>query len=156
MSEDARRQLARLQAQLVRALVEGDDAPTDFDRQRLTAAAEALLSKRARAVAHAWPRLARDLGDDFAARFASYARARPLSHDGSPLADGRAFIRWLERAGPLSDDARLEAFAFDARYRIGKDRITRRRGPCVRVLRLRATGRLVVLLRLPLLGERWL
>jgi hypothetical protein len=59
--------------------------------------------------------LARAMGDAFAVGFANYARANPLPSEGGPLADGRAFAGWLERAGLLSDEARLEAFAFDAR-----------------------------------------
>src|SRR4051794_32268647 len=107
MSDYARQQLIQMQAQLVCALVEGTGAPADFDRERLEAAAEALLSKRARTVARVWPQLARAMGEEFAARFANYARANPLPHDGSALADGRGFADWLERAGLLTDEGRL-------------------------------------------------
>jgi hypothetical protein len=156
MSEEARQQLARMQAQLVGALVEGTTAPADFDRLRLAAEAEALISKRARAVARAWPQLASVLGDEFAARFASYAGAHALPCDASPMADGRAFIAWLDGEGRLTDEARLEAFAFDARYRVRKARITPRRGPCLRLLWLSVPRRLIVIIRLPFIGERWL
>jgi hypothetical protein len=156
MPDDARQQLARAQAQLLGALVAGAAAPAGFDGERLAAAAESLVSKRARAVARAWPRLARAMSGEFAGRFASYARAHPLTGDGSPLADGRAFAAWLEREGRLSDEGRLEAFAFDARCRISEDKIVYRRGPSLRALRLKETRRLVVFARLPLLGERWL
>lgn len=156
MSETARQQLAFAQAQLVRALVEGAPAPADFDRERLEVAAESLLLKRARTVAHAWPQLARAMGDLFAAHFASYARVSAIPHDGGPLVDGRAFIDWLERAGFLTDEGRLEAFAFDARYQVRRATIEKRRGPVLRFLRLKASGRLVVVIRLPMVGERWL
>ncbi|HKQ03627.1 MAG TPA: hypothetical protein VJ464_00735 [Blastocatellia bacterium] len=156
MSEEARQQLARLQAQLVGALVEGTTAPADFDGSRLAAAAEALISKRARAVARAWPQLARVFGDEFAASFASYARAHRLPCDASPMADGRAFIAWLDGEGRLTDEARLEAFAFDARYRVRNAQITPRRGPSLRILRLSVQRRLIVVIRLPFVGERWL
>ena len=156
MSDDARRQLAVTQARLVRALVEGAAAPAGFDRERLAATAEALLLKRARAVAQSWPQLARVMGDGFAARFTSYARANPLPGDGGPLADGRAFVRWLERAGLLSDEGRLEAFAFDARFRIHHDEITPRRGPWLCARRFKGLRRLVIVVRLPFVGERWL
>jgi hypothetical protein len=154
MSEDARQQLARMQSQLVGALVAGDAVPAEFDRERLAAAAEALSRKRERAVARAWPRLARALSDEFAAGFASYASAHPLPCDGSPLADGRAFIAWLERAGLAADEARLEALAFDARHRIRQGRIIERRTPYLGVRRF--ARRLVVVIRLPMVGERWL
>lgn len=156
MSDDARQQLALTQAQLLGALVAGTDAPAGFDAEHLTAAAESLVSKRACAVARVWPRLACAIGDEFAARFASYARAHPLTHDGSPLADGRGFVAWLERAGRMTDEGRLEAFAFDARYRVGKDRLAYRRGPLLRFLRLKETRRLIVFIRLPFIGEHWL
>ena len=145
-----------MQAQLVRALVEGADAPADFDRERLTAAAEALLLKRARTVAREWPQLAGALGGEFAAHFAAYGRANPLSQAGSPLADGRAFTDWIKRAGLLTDEGRLEALAFDARYRVRHDSVIRRRGPWLRILRLNPSHRLIIVMRLPLLGERWL
>jgi hypothetical protein len=156
MSDDARQQLALIQAQLVRALVEGTDAPATFDHERLEAAAEALLLKRARTVARVWPQLARAMNAAYAVRFAHYARGNPLPHDGSPLADGRVFIDWLARAGLLTDEGRLEAFVFDARYRIRNGAVIRRRGPLLRVLRLKAMRRLIIVVRLPLLGERWL
>jgi hypothetical protein len=156
MSDDARQQLALMQAELVRALVEGTDAPANFDRQRFTAAAEALWLKRARTVARMWPQLARAMGDAFAGRFADYARANPLLHDGNPLVDGRAFTGWLEHAGLLTDEGRLEAFAFDAHYRIRKDRLRKRRGPLLRRLRLKAMHQITIVVRLPGLGERWL
>lgn len=156
MSDDRRQQLALLQAQVVRALVEGAEAPKDFDRARLAAAADALLSKRARAVAYVWPRLARAMRDEFAVRFADYARATPLPHDGSPLADGRAFLGWLAHAGLLTDEGRLEAFAFDARYRLRKGAFKRRRGLWLCAGRFGAARRLVILIRLPMIGERWL
>jgi hypothetical protein len=156
MSDNARQQLASMQAQLVRALVEGTDAPATFDPKRLEAAAGALLLKRSRAVAQAWPQLARTMNEAFAAHFAAYARVNPLPGDGNSLADGRGFIDWLERAGLLTDEGRLEAFAFDARYRIRNGAVISRRGPTVRARRLKATRRLIIVVRLPLLGERWL
>ena len=126
------------------------------DAERLEAAAEALLLKRTRTVACVWPQLARAMNDDFAVRSAACARVNPLPSDGSPLADGRVFIDWLERAGFLTDEGRLEAFAFDVRYRIRNDAVIRRRGPLLRVLRLKALSRFIIVVRLPLLGERWL
>ena len=156
MSEDARQQLAAMQAHLVRALVEGAAAPADFDCERLAAAAESLRSKRARAVAHAWPQLARAMGDAFVVRFADYARAHPLSHDSDAFVDGRAFVDWLERAGLMTDEGRLEAFVFDARFRIRNKVIKPRRGPLLRARRFKALRRLVIIIRLPFVGERWL
>ena len=156
MSEDARQQLALMQARLVRALVEGAASPANFDRERFAAAAESLLSKRSRAVARAWPQMAHAMGDALAVRFAEYARLNPLPRDGNAIADGRAFITWLEHAGLLTDEGRLEAFAFDARFRIRKGVIKPRRGACLRVRRFKALRRLIIYMRLPFAGERWL
>ena len=155
MSDGARRRLAFEQARLLGALTTGAAAPAGFDRERVAAATESLSSKRARAVARAWPRLARAMGDEFAVSFANYACAHPLAGDGSPLVDGRAFIDWLARDGRLSDEGRVEAFAFDARYRMSGGKVRRRRGPFVRARRLNETRRLLVVIRLPLVGERW-
>lgn len=155
MPTDARQRLAEAQTKLVRALVGYADAPTEFDAARLRVTADTLLMKRARAVAHAWPRLARALGPMFDARFAAYARLSATPESG-PLVDGRAFARMLERAGELTDEARCERLAFDARYkRCGKRRIARRRF-AVGATRLKSSARLVIVIRLPLVGERWL
>ncbi len=145
-----------MQARLVRALVEGATVPADFDGERFAAAAESLRSKRVRAVARAWPQLASAMGDAFVVRFAAYARVNPLPRDGNALADGRAFIDWLERADLLTDEGRLEAFAFDARFKIRDDVIEPRRNACLRIRRMKATGRLIIFMRLPFIGERWL
>src|SRR5690242_4472502 len=99
MSDGARQRLAFEQARLLGALTAGAAAPTGFDHERVRAAAEALLSKRVGTVARAWPRLTQAMKGEFATSFASYARARPLAGDHSPLVDGRAFIDWLARAG---------------------------------------------------------
>jgi hypothetical protein len=155
MSDSARQRLAFEQARLLGALTTGAVVPAGFDQERVAAAAESLSSKRARAVARAWPRLVQAMNDEFDVSFASYARAHPLAGDGSPLIDGRAFIDWLASDGRLSDAGRLEAFAFDARYRISEGNVTPRRGPFLRARRLNEARRLLVVIRLPLVGERW-
>src|SRR5689334_15189161 len=155
MSDSARERLAFEQAQLLGALTAGAAAPAGFDHERVAAAAESLLSKRAGAVARVWPRLTQAMKGEFAASFASYARARPLAGDHSPLIDGRSFIDWLARDGRLNDEGRIEAFAFDARYRISGGRVTPRRGPLLRARRLNETRRLLMVIRLPLVIERW-
>jgi hypothetical protein len=155
MSDTARQRLAFEQARLLGALTAGAAAPAGFDHERVAAAAESLLSKRAGTVARVWPRLAQAMKGEFAASFASYARAHPLAGEYSALIDGRAFIEWLAREGRLNDEGRVEAFAFDARYRISGGRITPRRGPFLRARRLNETRRLLVVIRLPLVVERW-
>jgi hypothetical protein len=155
-SPDARARLAARQAELVRALMSHGEPPPAGDAARLRATAEALAAKRAKAVARAWPALAAGLGEDFRERFARFAAGVPLPHEGGPLADGRAFARWLARAGELSDAGRLEALAVDLRYRAHAGGLVPRRGPALAWARLREPRRLVVAVRLPWLGERWL
>jgi hypothetical protein len=154
MLEPARSRINKAQAALVGALVTGDPMPEGFDEFRVREAAGALLSKRARAVAQAWPRLATALGRDYQAQFSQYAMSTPLARAG-PMADGRAFARTLEKQGMLPEEARLEIFAFDARHRICNGRITSRRlffGAIFSRNPLRA----IIAFRLPGLGERWI
>ena len=156
MSDDSRERLRLMQAGLVNALVAGAPPPEGFSIECLGTARETLISKRARAAARLWPRLNRALEAEFGDLFAAYARAHPLPCD-SAAADGRAFLKWLQFGGrELPDEARLEAFAFDARFRIHRGSIVVRRGPTLRAIRLRTRRRVVIYLRLPLMGERWL
>jgi hypothetical protein len=155
MLTDARQRLAEAQTELVRALVCHADAPVEFDPSRIRVTADTLLMKRARAVAHAWPRLARALGPMFDDRFAAYARLTAAPASG-PLVDGRAFARTLDGCGELTDEARCETLAFDARYKLCGERIMARRRFGFGATRLKSSARLVIIIRLPLVGERWL
>ena len=144
----ARERLAAEQAALVRALVGGGPAPGGFDPGRVAATSAALARKRAREVARAWPALAAELGEGFTDRFVADAARRPPPAKGGALADGLAFARALARQGGLSPDARVEAMLAAAAL-------------SARPVRLAATlagppRRLVVTVRAPGLGERWL
>jgi hypothetical protein len=142
-----RERLAAEQAALVRALVGGGPVPSGFDPDRVRATSAALARKRAREVARAWPALAAELGRDFTAAFLAHAAGTPPPAGGGALADGLAFADSLARRGRLPGDARVERLLARAR---------RSPGP----VRLAATlaappRRLVVLVRLPGLGDRW-
>lgn len=152
---EARKKLAASQLELVCALTGRRDAIDEFDRSRIEAAAEALFHKRARSVAHAWPRLTRALGDSFHELFASFARVTPIPNCGGALVDGRQFARELKRAGKLPDEGELEAIAFDARFVIRRDQIMTRRFALLTAL-LKQSRRAVVVIRLPIIGERWI
>jgi hypothetical protein len=156
VSADVRAQLAAAQAELVAALVAGGAAPPGFDHGHLAAAAAALVAKRARAAARAWPDLATALGDRFAARFAAFAARTPQPRHGGPLADGRAFARWLAEAGALPEAGRLQLLAVDLRYAASADGLRPRRAPRVKAALLRRPCRLVLGVWLPWLGARWL
>jgi hypothetical protein len=150
MPDDARAELAARQAALVAALTAGAAPPAGFDTRRLRAAAASLAVKRRRAVARAWPGLAGVLDE----RFTAFTASTPLPRDGGPLADGRAFVRWLGGAAPAA--CRLQALAVDLRYARTAGGLVARRGPVLKVVVLPEPRRLVLALRLPGLGERWL
>lgn len=143
MSAD-RTALAAEQARLVAALTGGAAAPAGFDSRRARLAAESLAAKRRRSVARAWPALAAALGESFAARFDVYASETPLAAD-SPAADGRAFARWLDRAGNLPEVGRVMLFASD---------LTSARPFAIRMRWLPQSRRLFVGIRVPWRGAR--
>ncbi|MEV6068085.1 hypothetical protein AB0L82_16160 [Nocardia sp. NPDC052001] len=89
--------LAERQAALVRALVAGAATPPGFDAGDISAAAHALLHKRAEEVAHRFPVLAHNCGPEFTARFMAWARTRPKV---GTAADAAAFAAELGLAPP--------------------------------------------------------
>ncbi|MGH8887025.1 MAG: hypothetical protein ACRDYX_18010 [Egibacteraceae bacterium] len=147
---DPRERLAARQAALVRALVAGGPVPDGFAPERVRATSEALARKRALQVAKAWPALA--LNPQFTQRFLSYAVRNPPP--GGPLADGLAFAGRLASTEELNGDARVEWLA--ARSRLRHRRGYRpRRGPFLGAVITGPPRRLVAVVRLPGLGERW-
>src|SRR5581483_5661089 len=154
--DDPRAQLAALQAELVLGLTGQGARPEAFDRDRLAATAAALARKRARAVVRAWPALAGALGDRFAERFAAYAERSAIPAFGGPLADGHAFARGLAAGGELPDEGRLEMMAVGLRYVCCSSGLIPRRGVWFAGAWLRGKGRLVLAVRLPSWGERWI
>jgi hypothetical protein len=154
--EAAREKMAARQADLVRALVAKGPIPAGFDQDRVKTLARTLVNKRRQALARAWPALVRILGDPYVERFTTFAQDHPIPASGSPLEDGRQFLRWLESQGPLADAARIEALAFDLHFYATPLGLRRRRGFGVKMARMREAKVLVIALRLPWLGERWL
>ena len=152
----SRESLARRQAELVSALMDGRPAPAGFDRHHLRAAAASLRSKRARAIARTWPRLARALGPAFDAALERHVRERPSPHPSGALGDGRALARALAAEGGLPWEARLELLGVELRHRWPADgrRLPRRVGAALAWRPSPAT--LVAAVRLPVAGERWL
>ena len=125
MPESARARLAVQQAELIETLqaVSPGSQPR-FDAARLDATRASLARKRARAVARAWPDLARELGRGFDSVFAGFTATNPQVE--RPLDDGRAFAKWL--GARLPRGARLERLANDlqAGRRLGLERTTTR------------------------------
>lgn len=149
---DARERLAAQQAALVSALVAGGPVPEGFDPQRVRATSQALARKRARHVAKSWPALSLD--PQFTQQFLSYAAGRPPPVGGA-LADGLAFADRLARASKLRGEAKVEWLAARARLRRTRG-YQPRRGPFLGATIAGPPRRLVVLVRAPALGERWI
>jgi hypothetical protein len=148
-----RERLAAAQAELVRALVAQGPVPAGFDDKRLRAATRSLVSKRWETVARVWPNLPTILGDAYVEKFRNYALSQPLPPCAIPLADGRAFLTWLDAREPLHDSLRMEAVLFDMRFVVTPTGVRPRRGFAFRRVRLSDTT--VLAARLPWLGERW-
>ena len=136
---------AASQAALLDALLRGDGYPEGFVAAKADAAGTSLRRKRGRAVAHAWPALAIELGGAFDERFDAYARVADAPASGDPLEDGLAFARSQQHR--FGDNVRVELLLARAALR--------RRGVFVRAARLRRPyPRLLVVVRLPLAGAR--
>jgi hypothetical protein len=152
MCDEARARLAARQAELIRALYGGPPA-AGLDARMVALTSAALANKRARAVARAWPALARELGTDFADRFRAYALAT-APPDGGALADGLAFSQVLARDCPLRGDARIEHMAATARVRLRHHRLASRRGPHLAAAITGRPRRLVIVVSFPPTGTR--
>jgi hypothetical protein len=152
----SRADLARRQAELIASLVGEEPPPSGFDAARLRVAAAGLRSKRSRAIRKSWPQLARALGPDFAAAVERHVRVVTSAPPSGALGDGRALARSLAVEGRLPWEGRLELLAAELRGRWPADgrRLQRRAG--VAAAWRRSPAELVVAVRLPWLGERWL
>ena len=155
MMTESRRRLADQQAELVRALVAKGPIPAGFDAKRIQACARSLVNKRRQALARAWPKLVKLLGERYVAHFTAYAGAHPLPGTGSPLADGRAFLDWLDQQGELTDALQVEAMAFDMHYIETPIGVRSRHGFAFKTTKLRQDRARIIAVRIPWLGERW-
>lgn len=150
-----REQLARAQAQLLRALSEDGPVPEGFDAARVRAAADGLLAKRRGSVRRAWRGLSEALGERFTPEFNAWARAHPL-RDVEPHAgvDGYHFASALREAGRLPERAEEEWVRFELAWRLTPEGgVVARRGVGLRWVRLGQGGGLLAL-RLPG-GKQW-
>jgi hypothetical protein len=151
---DAREQLAQDQAALIAALAARREPPPGFDTARLQAAADSLASKRARAAARAWPGLAESFGARYQALFLDYSAQTTLPRDGGPLADARAFVRYLQSRNELTDDVRQQILTVDLRFKLTSHGLVPRRLPSCRIAWFRSQQLLVVGIWSPVFGER--
>jgi hypothetical protein len=155
MMTASRESLAKVQADLVHALVTAGPTPVGFDEARLRATARSLLTKRRQALLRVWPALPKLLGERFVEQFEQYARTRPLPSCGSPLGDGRAFLQWLESQSRSSDALRLEAMQFDLRFVSSRHGLHRRHGFALTTAKLPEARTWRIAFRLPWLGEHF-
>ena len=155
-ADAARSSLAAAQADLIRAIAIPSAAPPGFDTARLEVAARALVSKRSRAAARAWPALAGALGEQWREQFHAFAQTSPCPREGGPVADGYAFARFLRHAGKLPEEALLEVLAVELRYRRVAGGLRARRGLAACASLVGSRRRLILAVRLPFMGERWL
>ncbi|MBE1578360.1 putative DNA-binding domain-containing protein [Amycolatopsis roodepoortensis] len=96
-----RERLAAQQAELLKALLAGGDAPAGFDAERLRIEANVLRNKQSRLVAYLRPDLAEALGDRFAALFREYATSHPKTDTIRARAYADAFGAWLVERGKV-------------------------------------------------------
>lgn len=144
-----REKLARMQADLVRALAGRGPVPPGFDAGGVAVTEIMLRAKRRHSVARAWPGLVRALGESFEEKFAAFTKTNSIPPEGGALADGRAFARVLAHLGELPDEGRLEALWVDLRYKKQGPRLAPRRGVAVKAALFKTPLRLVIILRRP-------
>jgi len=155
VTEGVRARLARRQAELLSALLGQNSDLPGFDARQVRTASASLHSKRVRAIARAWPRLAAALGPDFGCEVGRHLDEHPSPPEGGALSDGQAFARGLAARACLPWEGRLELLAVELRWRFGEDgrRRQRRFGAGLAVGR---PFRLAAAVRAPGVGERWL
>lgn len=146
--------LAQAQAALVRSLTTPAAPPPGFDTHRVTVSAQALVKKRIRTVARAWPRLTAALGDQYETRFQAYALRQPLPRHGGPLADGYGFARFLKANGELPEAGRWEIFVVELGHVLRPDGLHPRRGFYVQAARFPQLHLLALAAKIPWLASR--
>ncbi|WP_409493283.1 hypothetical protein [Amycolatopsis sp. cmx-11-12] len=96
-----RERLAGQQAELLKALLAGGDAPAGFDADRLRIEANVLRTKQSRLAAFLRPDLAEALGDRFAALFREYSTSHPKTDTIRARAYADEFGIWLVERGAV-------------------------------------------------------
>ncbi|WP_414937571.1 hypothetical protein [Amycolatopsis sp. cmx-11-51] len=96
-----RERLAGQQAELLKALLAGGDAPAGFEADRLRIEANVLRNKQRRLAAFLRPDLAEALGDRFAALFREYSASHPKTDTIRARAYADEFGAWLVERGAI-------------------------------------------------------
>jgi len=155
----ARARLEADQGALLKSLWSQGEIPPGFDAERVALAGSGLASKRRRALGSSWSTLREAVGTDFDELYQRYAKERPLPRYGGPLADGRLFLRWLDSGGRrrLPNQVRLQELGLDLRFELSDEGFKprgRKFAACWTVFR--GPPRIVLGLRFPPFGDRWL
>jgi hypothetical protein len=148
---------AAKQAALLEALLRGGEPQEGFAAAKADAASRSLRRKRTGALRHAWPALTIALGPRLDTHFDAFARTTGPPAFGEGLTDGLAFVTSLAPTMQFGDDVRVDlllARAIVVRAHREGGEWRPRRGPFVRVARLRRPHRLLVVVHAPLLGRR--
>jgi hypothetical protein len=136
-SDDAVREaLQARQLQLLQAL-RGGTLPDGFDAAAVQRCGQSLIRKRTREAARALPAHSRWLERLWVPQFARFAIEQPAPSQGGPMADGLAFLRWLQVQSlieqPAPRNVRVEAFFVRLRWKSTPDGAEPRRGPRIRL-----------------------
>ncbi|WP_410569720.1 hypothetical protein [Amycolatopsis sp. cmx-4-61] len=97
----SREELARRQAELLRALLADGPPPEGFDPARLRVEAQVLRRKHGRVLAFQRPEVAEALGERYGPLFASFNAGRPKRAAERSGAYADEFVRWLIEGGHL-------------------------------------------------------
>ncbi|UOX84711.1 hypothetical protein MUY14_23135 [Amycolatopsis sp. FBCC-B4732] len=97
----SREELARRQAELLKALLASGPAPAGFDASRLQVEASVLRRKHGRVLAYQRPEVAEALGERYGPLFAEFTSGRPKLAAERSGAYADEFVAWLIDRGHL-------------------------------------------------------
>ena len=155
MSQALRDTIRDRQADLLRTLVHQRPAPKGFDEAMFRESASSLANKRRHAVKATCPKLAAQLGERFHSLFSEFAKSNGIPAFGGPVADGRAFARYVATIEPLSVEAKLEALAIDLKFEAYAQGLFPRQGFFIGIVKLDPPKHYAIAVRIPWIGERW-
>jgi len=142
-AETSRQELALQQAALVDALKCGQPLPEGFSDAQISVASKSLALKRAAGIRKAKPSLVEALGNSFVTLLAEFTANHPAPPPEGPRADAIAFARWLQDQNILPDSCLLQMEIAAMSWRRP-----------MKIVRLPASKRMSLIVKLPVLGVR--
>jgi hypothetical protein len=149
MMDAARYRLASMEAEFIRSLWVGGPFPPGSDVRSMRATSHLLRAKRVRAIARAWPELARLLGSNLTEQATAILAGVPLPPGDHGIQDGLMVARQVAEAQPIPDSLRLRILGVRLRHRWKRGLLVRRTRPALGFTYLRQSGRLICALRVP-------